>query len=139
MGIEISNANSIFDGIATKLRAAAVKGMTNACFIVERDSKADCPHDTGLLRESITSSIEEKGNLIEGSIGSNLEYAPYIHQGTGIYAIEGNGRKEVPWHYKDSQGKWHSTKGIKPRPFIFEAMEKDRSRIIDTIEEAMRV
>lgn len=138
MGIQFSNEDEVLRDIAENIRAAAVEGMTEACFIVEDDSKKDCPHKTGVLRQSITSSVEEESNTIVGYVGSNLDYAPYIHQGTGIYAIEGNGRKEVPWHYKDAKGKWHSTKGIKPKPFIFDAMEKNRNKIIDVLQEALK-
>ena len=138
MGFEFTNEDAVLQAMSEHLRAAAVEGMTNACFIVEEDSKKDCPLDTGILRQSITSLVEEEDGQIVGYVGSNLEYAPYVHQGTGIYAVEGNGRKEVPWHYKDANGRWHSTKGIKPKPFIFDAMEKNRNKIADVIMEAMK-
>jgi HK97 gp10 family phage protein len=133
MGFQFSNADEVLRDIVEKIRAAAVKGMTNACFIVEDDSKRGCPHNTGMLRQSISSLVEEEDGKIVGYVGSNLDYAPYVHQGTGIYAVEGNGRKEVPWHYKDIHGKWHSTKGIKPTPFIYDAIEKNRSEIINVL------
>lgn len=137
MGIKFNNEDVVLGAIEENIRDAAVKGMTNACLIVEDDSKRGCPHNTGMLRQSISSMVEEEGDIINGYVGSNLDYAPYIHQGTGIYAVEGNGRKEVPWHYKDIHGKWHSTKGIKPTPFIYDAMEKNKSKIVDAVREAM--
>lgn len=113
--------------------------MENACLIVEHDAKEDCPVNDGILRQSITHSVELEGNNFVGYIGTNIEYAPYVHQGTGIYAAEGNGRKEVPWHYKDRQGNWHSTKGIKPTPFIYNSIEKNKERIANAIQEGVEL
>ncbi len=107
-----------------------IKGMEIACLAVERDAKKMCPHRDGILVGSITHEVVNDNGNVAGYVGSNLEYAPYVHQGTGIYAIEGNGRKEVPWHYKDSKGEWHSTKGMKPTPFLTDALNKNRKSIL---------
>lgn len=80
--------------------------LTKACLLVENDAKKNCPVDTGQLRQSITHEVE--GNT--GVIGTNVEYAPYVEYGTGIYAKDGNGR-QTPWSYKDSKGNWHRTVG----------------------------
>lgn len=123
--------------IAAQIAQGSRDGMEQACLVVEYDAKVDCPVDDGILRQSITHSVEEEQGKIVGYIGTNLEYAPYIHQGTGIYAVEGNGRKEVPWHYKDKNGKWRSTKGIRPTPFIYNSIEKNRNKIVEKIGEEM--
>lgn len=91
----------------------------------------EAPSDTGMLRASIFyRSFRNKAEM--GSrIGSNAIYAPYVHQGTGIYAKNGNGRKR-PWKvttiYK--RGKvtfW--TVGQKPNPFITRAKDKSMGDI----------
>lgn len=94
--------------------------MEKACLIIERQAKQDCPKDQGFLGASITHDvmIDEEG--ITGIIGSNLEYAPYVHNGTGIYAVNGDGRK-TPWGYEAKKGKYkgyHITKGQRPHPFL---------------------
>lgn len=43
--------------------------------------------------------------------------------GTGIYASEGNGRKD-PWYFKDDEGNWHKTVGVKPIHFLKRAIEE---------------
>lgn len=94
--------------------------MDRACLVVEREAKKDCPVDQGPLRASITSETEVSTDEITGWIGSNLEYAPYVHNGTGIYAKDGNGRK-TPWGYTVKAGKYkgfHWTHGQKPQPFL---------------------
>lgn len=85
-----------------KLKKGNTKAaLKDACIVVERAAKEKCPvGDTGNLRGSITSEWNDE----EGRVGTNLFYAPYVHQGTGIYAINGDGRKDVPWRYQDEFG-----------------------------------
>lgn len=80
----------------------------------ERYAKELCPVDTGNLRNSI--SFQDAPEEEAVYIGTNIEYAPYIEFGTGIYA-EGGGRT-TPWKYQDEKGEWHITSGMKPRPFL---------------------
>lgn len=106
--------------------------MEQVCLFVEGESKKLCPSGAGTLRASITHDVEEETEKIIGVIGSNLSYAPYVHQGTGIYALEGKGRKEVPWTYYDEQkGEFRRTKGLQPRPFIQDAIDANRETIIN--------
>lgn len=140
MGIKFSNDEKIIDEIEQHIRDAAYEGMTKATLKVEDTAKTDAPYDDGILRQSITNTVNwQNETTIKGSVGSNLEYAPYVHQGTGIYAVAGNGRKEVPWHYKDKHGNWHTTKGIKPKPFIFDAIEKNKDEIVRQVGGALSI
>ena len=119
------------DFVELRLPKACAAAMEQACLVVEADSKKNCPVSDGTLRESITHAVEEDGETVVGYIGSNIDYAPYIHQGTGIYALMGNGRKEVPWIYYDSKtGEFVSTEGIQPTPFIQDAVEANRAGIL---------
>lgn len=99
--------------------------LEDACQIVENTAKQDCPIDDGTLRASITHKVEN--NI--GVIGTNIEYAPFVHQGTGLYALEGNGRKNVPWTYKSADGTFHKTSGIQPNPFLQNAFDKSTEEI----------
>lgn len=49
---------------------------------VEVRAKRLCPVDTGRLRASITSALEEDGDTIKAVIGTDVEYAPYVEFGT---------------------------------------------------------
>lgn len=71
-----------------------------------------CPVDTGRLRGSISYAVDGD----DCYIGTNVEYAPYIEFGTGIYAEEGGRR--TPWTYQDGKGEWHHTNGSRPQPFL---------------------
>lgn len=102
-----------------------------ACLLVERDAKKNCPVDEGRLRASITHQTNITSGEIVGLIGTNLDYAPYVHYGTGIYAKNGNGRK-TPWVWIGTSTKYrggHKTEGQKPQPFLEDALKNNKSKI----------
>lgn len=113
------------------------RAVGRACALVERRAKEKAPKDTGALRRSITSEVDyAEGGLIEGVVFTPLEYAPYVEYGTGLFAENGNGRKDVPWNYQDDQGNWHSTSGQHPQPFMRPALNESREEILKIIKEA---
>lgn len=85
---------------------------------------------TGALRADTRSlGVEIIGDEVHGAVGNTLEYALYHHQGTGIYAIGGDGRK-IPWIYEDPKtGKKVFTKGSKPNPYLKDTIEQEQSNI----------
>lgn len=93
-------------------------------------AKLACPVDTGNLRNSITHLVENEAGNHAMIIGSNVEYAPYIEMGTGIYAEEGG--RMTPWTYQDDKGNWHTTHGAKAQPFL-------RPAITDNLEEYRQI
>ena len=111
------------------------EAIGQACALVERSAKQKAPKGDGELRRSITSKVDSKKH--EGVVYTPLEYAPYVEFGTGLFAEGGNGRKDVPWHYKDEKGVWHTTKGMKPRPYMRPALKENRAKIIDLIKEGI--
>ena len=108
------------------------EALGTCCAIVEKSAKQKAPKDTGALRRSITSKVE--GN--QGIIFTPLEYAPYVEYGTGLFA-ESGGRKDVPWNYQDDEGKWHSTSGQKPQPFMRPALEENKTLIKQILKEEL--
>lgn len=104
--------------------AGLEQAMDKACLVVENQAKkyADAFRDTGNLTRSIKHKVEFEGNELTGIVYSDVLYAPYVEYGTGIFAEEG-GRTDVPWHYQDDKGNWHSTSGMKPQPYLRPALE----------------
>ena len=49
---------------------------------VESASKARCPVDTGRLRSSITWRLEVDSQGLVAIVGTSVEYAIFVHQGT---------------------------------------------------------
>ena len=111
--------------------------MGKACALVERIAKQKAPRGTGELSRSITSRVDHEGEDVVGVVYTPVEYAPYVEYGTGLFAEGGNGRKDVPWSYKDDKGDWHSTSGMKPHPFMRPALDENREEIIRILKEGM--
>ena len=106
--------------------------LSQACLIVENQARRDAPVDNGVLRNSIRSEVEGK----QGVVGTNIEYAPYVEFGTGLFAVNGDGR-QTPWSYQDEMGEWHTTIGQHPQPFLGPALEMNRETIINFIKERL--
>lgn len=67
----------------------------------------------GTLQKSITHKVVDDTVYV----GSNVNYAPYVELGTGIYATDGNGRKS-PWVWIDKNSKAHYTRGMEPKHML---------------------
>lgn len=113
------------------------QAMEQVCILVENEAKIKCPVDNGLLRNSITHYIEDNPDELVGVVGTNVEYAPYVEFGTGIYSSLGNGRQDR-WKYKDAKGEWHSTIGQHPQPYLQPALEENRRKIEKMFKEQVK-
>lgn len=116
-------------------RATLRKVLTAWGIMAQGYATEYCPKDTGNLSQSIDYGLIEDN--MEMQVGTNVEYAPYVELGTGIYAEEGNGRK-TPWVYKDTEGKWHRTSGMKAQPYLRPALEKHLSEYEDILRDFMK-
>lgn len=111
--------------------------VKNAAFEIEREAKQNIASDaTGNLRRSITTNVEQTGEDITAVVSTNVSYAPYYHEGTGIFSRSGAGRSEVPWVYYDN-GRFHTTYGIKPHPFLEEAANNVSGHLEEFFENAL--
>ena len=133
MSIEIKGLDGIVEALEKRLSAETNQQiLERACLLLERTARQKAPKDTGALRRSISHRIE--GEV--GIVFTPLEYAPYVEYGTGLFA-EGVGRTDVPWFYKDEEGKWHETSGMKPQPFMRSALDENREKIIRMFKEGI--
>lgn len=110
------------------------KAVGQACAVVERAAKQKAPKKSGDLRRSIQSEV----NGTEGIVFTPLEYAPYVEYGTGLFA-ENGGRKDVPWWYKNDDGKWVSTRGQHPQPFMRPAAQESREKVLRLLKESVKL
>ena len=131
------DANSLLkriDKMGSETNISAAIGK--ACALVEGEAKKKAPKDTGALRRSISSKVENIGSETQGVVFTPLEYAPYVEYGTGLFAEKG-GRKNVPWYYKDEEGKWHITSGQHPHPYMRPALNENREEVLRLIKEGI--
>ena len=127
--VEIENADKLLKKLGSLQNADFSDAITKGCLLVEKDAKLNCPVGTGTLRNSITHTVS--GN--SGTVGTNVEYAPYVEYGTGLFAANGDGRKDVPWMYRDVKGVVHITSGQHPQPFLKPAFDNNRQRVVELL------
>lgn len=133
----IDAAINALDQANKKVENSMLNKMEKGLATIELDAKRNCKTGSGELKASITHKKSVEGNEIIGVIGSPLEYAVYRHQGTGLFAINGDGRQDVPWVYRDPlTGKFYSTKGMKPNPFLQDAIDSNKGKLNDIFSES---
>lgn len=133
MAIVLEGLDKVIKELEEKVGAETIKpALAEACALVERSAKQKAPKGNGELRRSITSKVDDD----QGIVFTPLEYAPYVEYGTGLFAEEG-GRTDVPWCYKDDEGNWHSTSGMKPQPFMRPALDENREEILRILKESV--
>ena len=67
-----------FDIDIDKIENAVQQELEDTANLIEKDAKRSCPVDTGYLRSSINTDIEK----LDVEVGTDCEYAPYVHDGT---------------------------------------------------------
>jgi len=91
------------------------------------------PVKLAATKNSIMSHIDENTDTrIVDEVGPETDYAPYLEYGTGEFAEGGNGRKGG-WRYKDEEGNWHFTFGMKAQPFVRPTAIEDLDSVIKAI------
>lgn len=131
----------LYDNVAEVLKATAeqkLRALEAVGIQAEGDVKDEITDldavDTGRLRSSITHQVD--GDSVE--VGTNVDYAVYVHEGTGKYAIGGGTPKER-WVYRDPlTGEFRMGFPQKPRRFIKNAMERFAKDYIEIIKEYLK-
>lgn len=109
------------DGISFDLPST----MRRMVLILERQAKREAPVDTGTLRRSITSDVQDGGH--RGVVGTNVAYALAVHQGSRPHVIVP--RRAVVLAFPGSGGRTVFARrvnhpGTRANPFMKRAMEK---------------
>lgn len=106
------------------------RALIKAGLIIEEDAKRRCPIGrTGQLKNSIHYRLTNEGFERAVVVGSNLEYAPYVEYGTGIHAMNNDGR-QTPWvYYSEEDDRFYWTEGQEPQPYLNPAFEENTERI----------
>ncbi|MDB8553877.1 hypothetical protein [Turicibacter sanguinis] len=72
---------------------------------------------SGNLGSKMKIDLRWEGSYLVGRLYPTVHYAPYVEYGTGIHAVNGNGRQEK-WKYQTPDGRWVTTEGMEPRLFM---------------------
>lgn len=139
--MNINITESHVDEVISALNAAKPKILEIIGLKAEKYAKALCPVGTvestgkkgyrgGTLRNSITHSIDDDTL----SVGSNVEYAPYVELGTGP-----NFTPPPEWESFDTpKGSGIGHGYVKPRPYLRPAIEEHLSEYADMIEKELK-
>ena len=92
---------------------------------------------SGELRNKIDHKIFVDGDDKGVAIGTDLDYGIYVEKGTGIYAVEGNGRKDPWWYFDPLDGEFHYTHGQHPQPFLEPAATENIDKIKDIVTKVL--
>lgn len=131
MSVEFKDNSS---EVKSEFVKALLRGLEKCGLVAEGYAKKLQIPDTGNLRNSITHVVDEDEPAVY--IGTNVEYAPYVELGTGIYA-EGGGGRPTPWVYQDAKGNWHYTRGNKAQPFLKPAVAEHADKYREIIKNAL--
>lgn len=140
MGMEMKGFDELL-GTLTELSSAAfadnavTKGLMLAGELVQRQAKERVHKITEQLKDSIVVEPVENGVRV----GSEADQAMYEEYGTGR---QGDPRvhhtTKESWRYQNEwDGKWYTTSGHEPHPFLYPALEAVREQIPDTVKEVL--
>lgn len=95
--------------------------------------------DTGKTKGSYEYKVVDENNTGTVYVGSNYENAIWEELGTGEYALNGDGRKDVPWVYKSAKnGKFYQTSGKKPNRPMYNAFNSLRTTLTKRLEQVLK-
>ena len=114
--------------VIEKINECGVKFLEEASGELEAQVKRNTKVDTGKTKGSWEHIVHE--HKLEAEVGSRYKNALWEEFGTGIYALNGNGRK-TKWVYKTPDGKYHTTVGKKPRRALYNAYNSKKNQIIN--------
>ena len=124
MSVEFRDFSTI---VFQKMKQTAETFLEEVGGEVEAQTKRNTKVDTGKTKGSWEHVVNAE--KMEVQIGSRYKNALWEELGTGIYALNGDGRK-TKWVYRTPDGKFHATVGKKPRRALFRAFESKKNLII---------
>lgn len=150
-GLTVTYENNV-DGVLQALKNATFRGLKTIGATAETHAKNELtkskPHADGSIRDAIdTGNLRNKiAHKVVGNsdtkqevyIGTNVKYAPYVEFGTGKYTTGKSRAKKIPWVYRDKNGKWHTTSGQMPHPYLKPAAENHTDEYKNILKESLQ-
>lgn len=138
MSVEIKGLDNLrrkLQSMGGELDHATEKGVERATKTVQTVAKLLCPVDTGYLRESIQASFawQPSGECI-GTVGTVVEYAPYVEFGTGQKGSASPSPPKAPLE----SGYREDWRGQFAQPYLYPALVDNRARVLKHLEHELR-
>ena len=122
--------------VINKMNDSAVNWLEEASGEIESQTKQNSKVDTGKTKGSWEQKVNE--SKMEAEVGSRYKNALWEEFGTGIYALNGDGRK-TPWVYKNPKdNKFYATVGKKPRRALYKAYTGLKNKLIKSAQERFK-
>jgi HK97 gp10 family phage protein len=125
-------ARAIIDRLKENVNESMAKAIGMGSLYVVNTMKELAPVNTGALWKSIDAEIvENKDGQVVAKVGptKDIEYAKYLEYGTGLYAENGQGRQTRWVYFNKYLQKFFSTIGMKPRKFIYPALQRNAKKL----------
>lgn len=139
MEIQVKGLDALLkklDKLGGDIPQSIQKAMLRGGAVFEAGAKEHCPVDTGQLRESIHTEALDDSTV---TVGTNVQYAPYVEYGTGP-----KGDPSVPhttktsWVYKGKDGNFCTSHGQPPQPFMRTAFSENKDKAVEAVQESIR-
>lgn len=118
---------SNLNGVTDEIERAVYQALEEAAGELEAQVKRNTRVDTDKTKESWDHYVNE--SEYAAYVGSPYQNAIWEEFGTGIHAINGNGRK-TPWTYSPDDGKtFYRTRGKKPSRAFYKAYTRVKPKI----------
>lgn len=137
--MEIKNLDKLMKKLDKLAKVELIKPMQKATKDVQTTAKTNVPVDDGHLRNSISTRVLEDDKGVEGTVFTNVEYAPYIEFGTGPMGAKNNkgispnvdvSYRSDSWvYFNEKWERWVTTEGMVAQPFLYPAL-KSRKEVV---------
>ena len=115
--------------------------LDEIAIFVEAEAKQRAPVKTGDLKRRITHVTQHTDDESRAKVGTNLEYAPSVEEGSRPHTIKRNDGKPLRLQI---DGKWVTVDevnhpGTKPQPFLKPAITENAGEIQERIKRGLGV
>ena len=116
-----------------ELERRSRQGLLQGLLAIESAAVEEAPHRTGNLVNAISTEADSEGGRV--FVSDAARYAPYVHEGTGIYGplgkpIRPTTKKALFW--PGAPHPMTSVKGMRPNSF----MDRAAVRAVDAVEKS---
>ncbi|MBP3645485.1 MAG: HK97 gp10 family phage protein [Clostridia bacterium] len=131
-----------------EILAAAKPGLKKGLEMIRGDAQANCPVDTGELREKIKTRIHGGNGEMTGEVYSGAPHGIYVEMGTGPkgeashagvnpeWAV-GVTYRPNGWVYPTKDGGFRFTRGMPARPFLYPAFKANEKKAQEAVAQAV--
>lgn len=150
--ISVKGLDDVLDALdrlsQDELMDAARPGLKKGIERIRSDAQANCPVDTGELREKIKTRIKKTDDAMVGEVYSGAPHGIYVEMGTGPKGNRSHAgtnpewQAEVTyrpdgWAYPTKDGEFRFTRGMPARPFLYPAFKANEAKAQEEVAKAV--